>query len=192
MSRIQGVVTGQVTSVSDPDGQGRVQVSLPYLGGQNQSYWAPLATMFAGNGRGSWFMPVIGDEVLIAFNQNDVAHPYVIGSLWNGQDTPPSDDPNLRVIRSVNGMEIRLYDPPVTGGDQGYIRLQFARGDGVVNIVEINNTSDRHSQRRGDFDSSAHGHNQRSAGFSGGRPDLAEGGGRGSESKGTEGRAQIG
>jgi uncharacterized protein involved in type VI secretion and phage assembly len=141
VSRIQGVVTGQVTSVNDPDGQGRVQVSLPYLGGQNQSYWAPLATMAAGSGRGSWFMPVIGDEVLIAFNQNDVAHPYVIGSLWNGQDPPPSNDPNLRVIRSVNGMEIQMYDPPVTGGDQGYIRLQFARGDGVVNVVEINNTS---------------------------------------------------
>jgi hypothetical protein len=61
--------------------------------------------------------------------------------LWNGQDTPPSDDPDLRVIRSRNGMEIQMYDPPVTGGDQGYIRLQYARGGGVVNIVEINNTS---------------------------------------------------
>jgi uncharacterized protein involved in type VI secretion and phage assembly len=141
VNKIQGVVTGQVTSVNDPDHQGRVQVSLPYLGGQNQSYWAPMATMAAGNGRGSWFMPVVGDEVLVAFNQNDVAHPYVVGSLWNGQDTPPSDDPDLRVIRSRNGMEIQMYDPPVTGGDQGYIRLQYARGGGVVNIVEINNTS---------------------------------------------------
>ena len=86
-------------------------------------------------------MPQLGDEVLVAFNQDDVGHPYIVGFLWNGQDQPPSTDTNMRVIRSVNGHEIQLYDPPVSGGDQGYVRMQFARGDGSVNIVEINNTS---------------------------------------------------
>ena len=141
MGKIQGVVTGQVVNVVDPDQQGRVQVSLPYLGGQNTSYWAPVATMMSGNGRGSWFMPEVGDEVLIAFNQDDVAHPFIVGFLWNGKDAPPSNDRHLRVIHSVNGHELRLYDPPIAGGDQGHIRLQFARGNGTMNIVEINNTS---------------------------------------------------
>jgi uncharacterized protein involved in type VI secretion and phage assembly len=141
MGKIQGVVTGQVVNITDPDQQGRIQVSLPYLGGQNQSYWAPVATLMAGGGCGSWFMPQLGDEVLVAFNQDDVGHPYIVGFLWNGQDQPPSTDTNMRVIRSVNGHEIQLYDPPVSGGDQGYVRMQFARGDGSVNIVEINNTS---------------------------------------------------
>ena len=141
MGKIHGVVTGQVVNMNDPDQQGRVQVSFPYLGGQNQSYWAPVATLMAGGGRGSWFMPKVGDEVLVAFNQNDVAHPYIVGFLWNGKDTPPSNDLNLRTIKSVNGHQIQLYDPPVSGGDQGYIRLQFARGDGSNNIIEINNTS---------------------------------------------------
>ena len=141
MGKIQGVVTGQVVSMDDPDQMGRVQVSFPYLGGQNQSYWAPVATLMAGGGRGAWFMPEVGDEVLVAFNKDDVAHPHIIGFLWNGQDSPPSTDRHLRVIRSFNGHEIRLYDPPVEGGDPGHIRLQFARGDGTVNVVEINNTS---------------------------------------------------
>jgi uncharacterized protein involved in type VI secretion and phage assembly len=141
VSKIQGVVTGQVTNINDPENQGRIQVSLPYLGGQNQSYWAPVATLMAGKGRGAWFMPQVDDEVLIAFNQDDVAHPHIIGFLWNGQDTPPSMDPNLRLIQSFNGHHLELYDKPVEGGDQGHIRLQLARGDGTVNIVEINNTS---------------------------------------------------
>ena len=141
MAKLNGVVSGQVLNVIDPDQQGRVQVGLPFLGGQNTSYWAPVATLMAGGGRGSWFMPEVGDEVLIAFNQDDVAHPYVVGFLWNGPNAPPYTDQHLRVIRSVNGHEIRLYDPPVSGGDQGYIRMQFARGNGTVNIVEINNTS---------------------------------------------------
>ena len=69
MSKIPGVVTGQVTSVDDPDKQGRVQVSFPFLGGQNDSTWAPVATLMSGKSRGSWFMPEVGDEVLVAFNQ---------------------------------------------------------------------------------------------------------------------------
>ena len=141
MGRISGVVTGIVIDNNDPNGQGRVQVSLPWLGGKNESHWAPVATLMSGGGRGSWFMPVVGDEVLVAFNQEDAAHPYILGYLWNGQDTPPSSDTNLRTIHSVNGHEVQLYDPIVSGGDQGYIRIQHSRGGGTSNIVEINNTA---------------------------------------------------
>jgi hypothetical protein len=41
----------------------------------------------------------------------------------------------------VNGHQIQLYDPPVSGGDEGYIRMQYVRGDGSMNKVEINNTA---------------------------------------------------
>ncbi|HEX4320453.1 MAG TPA: phage baseplate assembly protein V [Acidobacteriaceae bacterium] len=110
MGKIHGVVNGQVVGTKDPDRQGRVQVSLPYLGGQNQSCWAPVATMMAGDSTGSWFMPEVGDEVLIAFNQNDVAHPYIIGFLWNGQAGPPDFDPQNRVITTPGGHTLRFQD----------------------------------------------------------------------------------
>jgi uncharacterized protein involved in type VI secretion and phage assembly len=110
MGKINGVVNGQVVSREDPDQQGRIQVSLPYLGGQNTSCWAPVATMMAGGKTGSWFMPEIGDEVLVAFNQNDVAHPYIIGFLWNGQDGPPDPDPQNRVILTPGGHTLRFQD----------------------------------------------------------------------------------
>lgn len=135
MSRMRGVVTGQVIDVHDPDGHGRVHVKFPYLGGQNESYWAPVATLMSGGGRGSWFMPVVGDEVLVAFNQDDPAHPHILGYLWNGEDRPPETDPNMRVIRSVNGHEIRLYDPSPSSGDKGYIQIKDAHG----NMIELAN-----------------------------------------------------
>jgi uncharacterized protein involved in type VI secretion and phage assembly len=110
MGKINGVVTGKVVSVKDPDGQGRVQVSLPYLGGQNESYWAPVATLMSGGSRGSWFMPEVGDEVLMAFNQDQVDHPHVIGFLWNGEDKPPDSDPKNRVIVTPGGHTLRFED----------------------------------------------------------------------------------
>lgn len=117
MSKIPGVVTGVVKSVQDPDQQGRVQVSLPYLGGQNDSTWAPVATLMTGGGRGSWFMPEVGDEVLVAFNQEDVQHPFIIGFLWNGQDKPPAKDISTRVrrLRTVSGHTIDFDD---IGGEE--------------------------------------------------------------------------
>jgi len=114
MSKVPGVVTGVVKSVEDPDQQGRVQVSFPFLGGQNDSTWAPVATLMSGKGRGSWFMPEVGDEVLVAFNLGDVAHPFIIGFLWNGQDKPPVADTNItakvRRLRTVSGHRIDFDD----------------------------------------------------------------------------------
>ena len=110
MSKTQGVVTGKVTSVKDPDNQGRVQLSFPYLGGQNQSTWAPVATMMSGGKSGSWFMPEVGDEVLVAFNQDNVEHPFILGFLWNGEDKPPETDHRIRTIVTPGGHSLRFDD----------------------------------------------------------------------------------
>lgn len=117
MTKMPGVVNGVVKSVDDPDQQGRVQVSFPFLGGQNDSTWAPVATLMTGGGRGSWFMPEVGDEVLVAFSQEDVEHPFIIGFLWNGQDKPPTDNISTKVrrLRTVSGHQIDFDD---IGGEE--------------------------------------------------------------------------
>ena len=93
-----GVVVGLVTNVQDPQGQGRVKLKFPWLSDDQESNWARLAMPMAGKDRGLFLLPEVGDEVLVMFEQGDVNHPYVIGAVWNGSDTPP-----LSASQAVNG-----------------------------------------------------------------------------------------
>jgi uncharacterized protein involved in type VI secretion and phage assembly len=112
--RIQGVVVGVVTNNEDPDKMGRVKVKFPWLSGEDESHWARVAAPMAGKERGIYFLPEVDDEVLVAFDNGDMHFPYVLGSLWNGQDAPPAanDDGknNVRLIKSRSGHVIRLTD----------------------------------------------------------------------------------
>ncbi len=113
-ARISGVVVAVVTNNQDPDGMGRVKVKFPWLGDEDESFWARVAVPMAGKERGFYFLPEVDDEVLVAFEHGDARFPYVVGALWNGKDAPPAknDDGknNVRVIKSRSGHVIRLTD----------------------------------------------------------------------------------
>jgi phage baseplate assembly protein V len=109
MTMQPGVMVGLVKSVTDPAGQGRVQVTFPTLGGVT-SGWAPVATELAGKNRGVWFMPELQDEVLVAFDQGDFDHPYIVGFLWNGDDQPPETEVQNRIIKTPGGHQLRFED----------------------------------------------------------------------------------
>jgi uncharacterized protein involved in type VI secretion and phage assembly len=135
MSMVYGLVRGKV--VSEPDDLGRVKVRIPMLGENSETYYAPIATLMAGGERGSWIIPEVEDDVVVGFEQGNVEQPIILGFIWNGQDVPPSNDRHERLIRSVNGHQITLYDPDVSNGDQGYVRIEDAQG----NMVELANAS---------------------------------------------------
>jgi uncharacterized protein involved in type VI secretion and phage assembly len=85
------LVLGVVTNNSDEQHLGRVRVRYPALGPDAEGAWARIATLSAGNERGVLMLPVVGEEVLVAFEHGDTTRPYVLGSLFNGQDTPGND-----------------------------------------------------------------------------------------------------
>ena len=89
---VPGVVVAQVTDVDDPDKQGRVKVSFPWLADDYESWWARVTQLGAGPDRGAVWLPEVNDEVLVAFDHGDSRMPYVVGQLWNGVDTPPLGD----------------------------------------------------------------------------------------------------
>jgi len=148
-----GVYPALVADVRDPDGQGRVKITLPWspdAGGSRYEAWARLATLMGGNNRGSWFVPDINDEVLVAFESGNPRRPYVVGGLWNGTDKPPDamdgGGRNYRkVLRSRNGVKITLDD---TNGTEQFIvetpggqKITLHDGPASVEVIDGNGNS---------------------------------------------------
>ncbi|WP_091743265.1 phage baseplate assembly protein V [Phenylobacterium immobile] len=145
-----GVHPAIVSDIKDPDGQGREKEKLPWAadsGSAEYEAWARLATMMAGPDRGSWFVPDVDDEVLVAFQGGDPRRPYVLGMLWNGADAPPqamdgAGANNKKVLRSRNGVQLTLDDQD---GQEAFIvetpggqKITLKDGPGSVEIVDSN------------------------------------------------------
>jgi uncharacterized protein involved in type VI secretion and phage assembly len=126
------VVVGQVRSNVDPFGLGRVQVYLPHLSDENLSPWVRVSAPFAGRDAGAFFLPNVGDEVLVAFEQGDVNRPLVVGSFWGGLSSPPEANRGglnlVRMIRTPTGHMLKFDDAPGTGA----VTVESAAGARVV------------------------------------------------------------
>jgi uncharacterized protein involved in type VI secretion and phage assembly len=87
-----GAYSARVVSVKDPNNLNRIQVRVYNTDGatdQDGPAWARVAVPFAGSNRGAFFIPDVGDEVLVIFLNGDPRFPIVIGGMWNGADSAP-------------------------------------------------------------------------------------------------------
>jgi uncharacterized protein involved in type VI secretion and phage assembly len=148
-----GMFSALVSDNRDPDGSGRVKVTLPGFpdsGSDRYEMWARLVTFMGGNNRGSWFIPDVNDEVLIAFEAGDPRRPYVLGGLWNGRDSPPESmdgegQNNKKVLCSRNGVKVTLDDQ---NGQEQFIaetpggqKITMKDGPGSIEIADSNGNS---------------------------------------------------
>jgi phage protein D len=135
-----GIAIAQVSDAKDPTGAGRVKLTFPWLSQDYVSDWARTVQPGAGKDRGSMFVPEVGDEVLVAFEQDDPQRPYVLGGLHNGIDTPAveggglidasSGAVNRRSLVSRNGHRIDLHDE--NGRTEG---ISAESRDGALKLV---------------------------------------------------------
>ncbi len=150
MATLQGVYSASVLNNHDPEGLARVRVRVSGLADTTggTELWARVATMMAGRSCGTWFMPDVGDEVLVAFERGELKVPYVIGALWNAKARPPAgaDGANgMKLIRSRNGVTLRIHDDTSnnrlvfeTPGGQ---RMRLQDGPGSVLIEDSHGNS---------------------------------------------------
>lgn len=135
-----GVVVGLVTNNKDPDGMGRVKVKFPWLSDHDESWWARMAVPMAGPSRGTYFLPEVNDEVLVAFEHGDVRCPYILGGVWNGKDAPPTTNSdgknNIRLMKSRSGHIVRFDD---TDGDEK-VEIIDKQGTNSITIKSSDNS----------------------------------------------------
>ncbi len=150
---LKGVAVALVTNNQDPEKLCRVKVSFPWHEQGRESYWARLSVPMAGNDRGFVMIPEVGDEVLVAFEREDLRFPYVLGALWNGKDKPPfanDDGKNDKRMIQSRKKHFLLFDD----GSKGVVQLEHQKGrkitfddDGFViqdengNVVKVDSNS---------------------------------------------------
>lgn len=148
MRQFNGFCPAVVIDNIDPENSGRVKVRLPPVsasGEQGDETWARIATLMAGNNRGTWFIPDVNDEVLVAFEGGDAGQSYVIGGLWSSTNSPPETmdtNNNKKLLRSRSGVKITLDDQ---SGRESFLvetpggqKVMLKDGPGLIEITDSN------------------------------------------------------
>ncbi|UUC46523.1 type VI secretion system tip protein VgrG [Flavobacterium cerinum] len=115
---ISGLHVGVVTQLeSDPDGEDRILVQIPIINSEEEGIWARVATLDAGENRGSFFRPEIGDEVIIGFINDDPNDAVVLGMLHSSTKPAPitaTDDNHEKGFVTRSEMKMIFNDDKIS------------------------------------------------------------------------------
>jgi Rhs element Vgr protein len=144
---VQGLQTGLVKQVSeDPDGNYRVLVSLPLLGGETAGVWARLGGVYASKTFGAVFYPEIGDEVILGFMSDDPRSPIILGSVYSKDRAPAyptNKDNDKKAIVTRSKLEVTFDDKDkiIEIKTPGGHSIQLNDKTGEIKIKDSNSNS---------------------------------------------------
>jgi len=159
---VKGVAIAIVTRNQDDEGQCRVKVRYPWHDKPTDSHWARLSMPMSGHERGFVFIPEVDDEVVVAFEREDLRFPVVLGAVHNGKDKAPlanDDGKNDKRIVQSRKKHYLLFDD----GSRGAVTLRHEKGrevtfddDGIV-LKDENGNQIRIESASGDMSIEAKG-----------------------------------
>ncbi|MEM9819412.1 MAG: type VI secretion system tip protein VgrG [Bacteroidota bacterium] len=127
---IQGLQNGTVKQIdSDPDGKSRILVDVPMIAASGDGIWARLSNFYASAEVGAFFMPEVGDEVVLGFLNNDPRYAVILGMLYGGKKSPPytADSENkIKALVTKSKMKIEFDD------DQKILTLETPGGHQAI------------------------------------------------------------
>ena len=100
---------GRVVENADPLGLGRVRVQMVWQeAGSEKTPWIRLLQPHSGSGKGFYFVPEIGEEVLVGFQGGNAEKPYVIGTQYNGKEKSGYADKenNIKAVHTRSGHKL--------------------------------------------------------------------------------------
>jgi Rhs element Vgr protein len=127
---VDGLQIGVVKQLSDdPEKEHKIQVTVPVMKNETQGVWARIAKFYGSNGIGSFFMPEIGDEVVLGYFNNDPCHPVILGSLYSSKNPPPytlEDDNFFKAVVTRSKLTLEFND------DKKIITIQTPSGNKII------------------------------------------------------------
>lgn len=101
--KVSSLQIGKVTKIDeDPQKEYNIQVEIPlFTGDEINKIWARRSTFWASNGYGSFFIPDVGDEVVVGFFDNDESKPVILGSLYSSKQAPSEEQKKENYIKSL-------------------------------------------------------------------------------------------
>ena len=138
-NRIFGTVIGTVTNNYNKELPGRVCVQIPLRDQDaNVLQWARIAMPYAGKNWGEYFVPEIGDQVLLTFEDGNIEKPFVIGCVAAANSSffsKQSDENNQnKCITSKNGNTIRIVDNAEGDGEKDKIEIKTAKNELMLSL----------------------------------------------------------
>lgn len=130
---------------NDPENQNRVKIKLPLVDTQ-EGIWARIASLDAGKDRGSFFLPEIGDEVIVGFINDDPRHPVILGMLHSNSKAAPL---NAQDTNHEKGFVTRSKMKFVFNDDKKSVLLETPKGKkiGVDDDGDTINLTDNHNNK---------------------------------------------
>jgi len=130
-TRINGIVIGLVAKNYDVDMPGRVCVTVPTRDKEaNELQWARLVQPSGGKSWGHYFLPEVGDQVVMAFEGGNIEKPYIIGCVSKESDkflsVSADEDNQYKRIVTKNGSTLSFEDNKEGDGEKDKITLQTA------------------------------------------------------------------
>ncbi len=113
---VEGLFNATVQKIDqDPDNAYRILVTLPLFDTEGHGVWARMANFYSSSGVGAFFLPEVGDEVIVGFLNLDPCFPVILGSLYSGKRAPfsgltPDADNSKKAIVTHSEMRIVFDD----------------------------------------------------------------------------------
>ncbi|MEM8571098.1 MAG: type VI secretion system tip protein VgrG [Pseudomonadota bacterium] len=110
----RGLQIGTVTKLTeDPNSELCVQVKVPLLGDASTTLWARLGVFYATQNAGAFFLPEVGDEVILGFFGDDPSFPVILGSLYSSARAgpySPTDENTTKAIVTPQALKVIFDD----------------------------------------------------------------------------------
>jgi uncharacterized protein involved in type VI secretion and phage assembly len=126
-----------VTDNNDPKGLGRIRVKFHWMAGTEKTPWLRMTGAHAGKSKGVFFIPEVGEEVIVGFEGDSAIKPYIIGTVFNGKakNEFSNQGNDVKAIQTRSGNKVIMNDKEgsvlVEDKDGNNIKID---GAGNINI----------------------------------------------------------